>query len=148
MDDKRQIIAAIETELDARKKRVLNRNAFAALFSAVTDPLGALGRIFLGRDAALSAEQQRISQDIIIKLLCRIDDALTDLKAAADEKRIPRTIVDGLIEAHGEQVHEVTGAHIEEPVEFKPGTHIRASGKAVDTVTGLHLGKKKDRTHD
>ena len=142
MADKKEIVEAIQAQLDAREKRVMNRNAFDALLGAVTNPIGSLGRIFLGRDAALKVEEQRIAQDLIIELLCRIDEALTAMNDAIEREQIPRTIISGLIEAQGENVREVTGAHVEDPVEFKPGTHIRASGKGANSVTGLHIGKK------
>ena len=142
MADKKEIVEAIQAQLNVRKKRVMNRNAFDALLGAVTNPIGSLGRIFLGRDTALKVEEQRIAQDLIIDLLCRIDDALTAMNVAIDKEQIPRTIVSGLIEAHGEDVREVIGAQVEDPVEFKSGTHIRATGKGANSVTGLHVGKR------
>jgi hypothetical protein len=54
-------------------------------------------------------------------------------------------IVRGKIEAYGENTKEVTGMDISPdsgPVELKPGTHIKASGKNVDKITGLRIGKK------
>ena len=52
-------------------------------------------------------------------------------------------IVDGKIEAYGENTKEVIGVDIASdagPVELKPGTHIKAFGKNVDTITGLRIG--------
>jgi hypothetical protein len=146
MASKDEVVAAIQIELERRKKRIVNRNAFEALFSAVADPIGALGRIFLGRYSSVDAEKQRIAQDAVISLLCQVDDGLADLRTKLDRGGVPRSIVQGLIEAHGENVGEVTGAQIEEPVEFPPGTHIRASGRNAAKVTGLRIGKKDPDT--
>jgi hypothetical protein len=52
-------------------------------------------------------------------------------------------IVRGEIEAYGENTKEVTGTDISSdagPVELKPGTHIKASGKNVGRITGLRIG--------
>lgn len=53
------------------------------------------------------------------------------------------TVVNGKIEAYGEDAEEVTGMDISSdagPVELKPGTHIKASGKNVGNITGLRIG--------
>lgn len=52
-------------------------------------------------------------------------------------------VVRGKIEAYGENTNEVTGMDISSdagPVELKPGTHIKASGKNVGRITGLRIG--------
>lgn len=74
---------AIERKLVERKKRVVNRNALDALFHALPNPIGSLGKIFLGRKDALEAEKLRIQQDIILDLLCRIEDASSSTKDKA-----------------------------------------------------------------
>ena len=54
-------------------------------------------------------------------------------------------IVRGEIEAYGENTKEVTGMDILSdagPVELKPGTNIKASGKNVRKITGLRIGGK------
>lgn len=147
MANKDEIIQSIQAALDARSRRVVNRNAVEALFGAVADPVGALGRIFLGRDSALGAERQRITQDVILDLLCKIDDSITQTKGALEGNGLSPTIVGGLIEAYGEHVVDITGLHVEEgaQVEITPGTHIRASGKDAESVTGLHIGKKETK---
>ncbi|MBC8192634.1 MAG: hypothetical protein H8E18_09650 [FCB group bacterium] len=145
MSERDKVVEAIKTELKMREKSVLNKNAFDALFSAFSNPIAGLTKIFIGRNAALSVEEQRITQDHILDLLCEIDAALLKMNDSIQSFKAPMTVINGLIEAHGENVDEVTGAHIEEPVEFKPGTHIKASGKDAGSVTGLHIGRKGNR---
>ncbi len=145
MVEKDQVVKAINGELEIRKKKVLNRNAFEALFSALSNPIAGLSKIFVGRNAAMSSEKQHITQNYIIDLLCEIDAAISKMGESIKNNDIPLTVIDGLIEAHGENVEEVTAAHIEAPVEFKPGTHIRASGENAGSVTGLHIGRKKNK---
>ncbi len=56
---------------------------------------------------------------------------------------VPWKIVSGRIEAYGENTKEVTGMDVSSdagPVELKPGTHIKASGKNVGRITGLRIG--------
>ena len=145
MIEKDQVVEAIKSELKMREKSVLNKNAFEALFSAFSNPIVGLSKIFIGRSAALSKEEQRITQDHILDLLCEIDVALSKMSDSLQSYKVPITVINGLIEAYGENVDEVTGAHFEEPVEFKPGTHIKASGKDAGSVTGLHIGRKGNR---
>jgi hypothetical protein len=65
-----------------------------------------------------------------------------------NELRCPNCAIDwkivrGKIEAYGENTKEVTGMDISSdagPVELKPGTHIKASGKNVGKITGLRIG--------
>lgn len=66
---KQDIEKAIEDQLRARGKDILNRNAVAALFGAFADPVGALGKVFLGRNDAIAAARQRIEINVIIDLL-------------------------------------------------------------------------------
>ena len=134
---------AIECRLAEREKRVLNRNALSALFSAVADPIGSLGKIFLGGEDALVNEKLHIQQDIVIDLLCQIDEAISYAIAEASKQGVDWTIISGEIEAHGVDTEEVTGARIASdagPTEIKPGTHIRAYGERAKRVTGLEVG--------
>lgn len=60
-------------------------------------------------------------------------------------------IVDGKVEAYGENTKEVTGVDIASdagPVELKPGTHIKASGKNVGKITGLRIGGNSSEKGD
>lgn len=146
--NRQQVEELILERLKARGNGVVNRNALQALFGAFGAPGDALGRIFLGRNDALEAEQSRIMQEIILDLVCKIDDALTEARTLAREKGVEWTVIDGTIEAQGTNVDDVTGAHIETdagPVELKPGTHIRATGSGAKQVTGLKVGGKGKR---
>lgn len=136
----RDVEVAIEARLREKKKSVLNRNAFGALFGAFADPVGALGKVFLGRGDAIDQERQRIVQDAILELLCKIDESLCKANAIADEQGIK---LGGLIEtiAHGGE--SLTGLSIgakSGPVTLQPGTHVRTVASGVRNVTGVKIG--------
>lgn len=133
------IIKGIEAEMTKRGQSVVNRNAYAALFSAVSDPVGALGKIFLGRQDALDAEKQRLLQDAMLELLCRIDEAITSTDA---KTRAAGVTIGGTIETTAVNSEHVVGAHITAKsgsVEFLPGTHIKTTAHGAKTVTGLRI---------
>lgn len=142
--DREKIEQAIQNQLMKRAKDIVNRNAFTALLSAVG--LGPLAKIFLGREDALSEEEVKIKQDIVLDLLCRIDDAISDARTQASKRGIDLTVISGEIEAYGIDAEEVTGVDIGSsagPTELKPGTHIKASGNRAKRVTGLKIGNNK-----
>ncbi|WP_433693185.1 hypothetical protein [Paraburkholderia phenoliruptrix] len=141
MTDKHEEIAhAIEKEMASRGRAVLNRNAVSALFGAFSDPVGALGKLFLGRQEALDAENMRLQIEIILQMLCSIDDALS--KAREDAKRGGVTIagefelaIDG-----GERAYAI---HIEDnsvPVEFTMGTRAVVRAQNVREAAALKIG--------
>lgn len=131
----------IEAELSKREKKVVNKNAIDALFSAFPRQIEALRKVLSGRKEALEEEKQKITMEAILQLLIRIDDAISNNNGKADG--IDWKVIGGDIEAYGENATEVTGMNISPdsgPVELKPGTHIKASGKNVDKITGLKIG--------
>jgi len=141
--NREQIEQEVTRRLEQQGKGIHNRNAMKALFQCFRDPVGALGTIFLGSSDALAAARSQIQQDIILTLLCRIDEALTEALHTAEEHRLNWTVVSGRIQAHAESAKSVTGVHITGecgPVELRPGTHISASAGAAESVTGLRIG--------
>jgi hypothetical protein len=141
-----EIEATLCHELEQRRKKVLNRNAIDALFGAFENPVGALGKIFVGRRDALEREQDSIRQELVLDLLCRIDEALTEAQQKAQRSGIKWTEVSGKIEAIGVDTDEITGVRITSdagPVEFKPGTHIVVSATGARRVVGLDIGGGK-----
>jgi hypothetical protein len=54
---KSEVEAAIEARLRERRKSILNRNAIDALFGTFSDPVGALGQVFIGRGEAIDFEK-------------------------------------------------------------------------------------------
>lgn len=133
----------IARKFTERKKRVLNRNALNALFGAVSNPIGSLGKIFLGRKDALEAEELRIKQDTMLDILCEIDDKLSSAGEEVIEQETIRNIISGNIEARGYDVDEVIGVLIAAgagTTELKPGTHIKVSGIRTRKVIGLQVG--------
>lgn len=133
----------IESELSKRSKQVVNKNAIDAMFLAFPGPIQGLKKALFGRREAIDAEKQRITINAILQLLLKIDRAISDNNG--DTYGIDWKVVGGDIEAYGENASEVTGMIISNdagPVEFNPGTHIKASGKNVGRITGLRIGGK------
>ncbi len=131
---------AIDEQLASRQRRIVNKNAVSALFGAFRDPLGSLGKIFLGRADALDQERQRISQEAMIELLCRIDEAITSVAAQAQNEGIT---IGGLVETNATDVARVVGVEISSDagaVTLLPGTHIRTTAIGSGSVTGLKIG--------
>jgi hypothetical protein len=136
---------AIDAQLVNRKRKVLNRNAISALFGAFSDPVGALGKIFVGRDDALDAEKQTIIQDVILEMLCKIDEAISQ---AATNSTACGFQLHGFIETTAHGAESVVGVHVAEnsgSVTMQPGTHIKTSASASKNVTGLKIGGKAEK---
>lgn len=138
--DKREVEAAIEARLKERQKAVLNRNAFGALFGAFADPVEAFGQVFLGRGDAIDQEKQRIAQDVILELLCKMDESLSQANAKSEPQGIK---LGGLIETIAQGGESVTGLSIganSGPVTLQPGTHVRTVVTGVRHTTGVKIG--------
>lgn len=122
----------------------MNRNAIGALFGVFADPVGALGQVFLGRGDAVDHEKQRIAQDVILELLCKIDESLSQANAKSKQQGIK---LDGLIETIAYGGESLTGLSIGSnsgPVTLQPGTHIRTVATGVQNVTGVKIGGTED----
>jgi len=138
---KEAIEQEINAQLGAKRKKVLNRNAISALFGAFSDPVGALGKIFIGRGDAIEAERQKIAQDLMLELLCKIDEAISQ---TAKQSAAQGVTLNGLIETTTQGVESVIGVHIAEnssAVTLQAGTHIRTSATGAQSVTGLKIGR-------
>jgi len=143
MTTEEELKEVIQQKLKESHDRVVNKNAFKALLGAFTNPIDSLGKIFLGRQDALDEEQSKITQDIILDMLCQIHDALNQAETKAGEHNLNWSLISGEIEVEGNNTENVTGVHIAEgagPVEFKPGTHIKASANGAKNLTGLKIG--------
>lgn len=141
---KAEVEAAIEARLAVRESSVRNRNAIRALFGAFSDPVGSLGQIFLGGSDAVDSERQRLQQDAILELLCRIDEAIAEVGATAAAKGVE---ISGLIETSARDGETVVGVEIEKdagPVRFQPGTHIKTTSIGAKSTTGLKIGGKSE----
>jgi 2-hydroxy-3-keto-5-methylthiopentenyl-1-phosphate phosphatase len=149
--DETDVRKNIQLELEKRQTKVLNKNAVNALFEALPSPVKALGKIFVGRQDAIENEKQKITQDIILDLLVSIDRAITQAMETAHEKGIDWKVISGNIQSYGERAKEVIGVEIFSDagsVELKAGTHIRATGKDVDKITGLKIGGNQSNKED
>jgi hypothetical protein len=149
--DEIDVRKSIQSELEKRKTKVLNKNAINALFEALPSPVKALGKIFVGRQDAMENEKHKIAQDIILDLLVSIDRAITRALETAHQKGIDWKVIAGDIQSYGEKAKEVIGMEITSnagPVELKSGTHIRAAGRDVGRITGLKIGGNKSDEED
>jgi hypothetical protein len=138
--NKRDLKLAIEQRLNERKKSVLNRNAISAVFGAFSDPVGALGKIFLGSDDALAQEKQRIAQDVILELLCKIDESLSYANTKLEQQGIK---LNGRIETIANNGESLTGLSIgtnSGPITLQPGTHVRTVASGIRNVVGVKIG--------
>jgi len=119
--NKQTIEQHIYAQLEVMKKSILNRNAVSALFGAFKDPIGALGKIFIGRGDAVEAAKQKIAQNLMLELLCKIDEAISQ---TAQQSAAQGVTVEGLIETSAHGAESVVGVHIAEnsgPVTLQPG---------------------------
>ena len=142
---KEAIERAILEQLNAKRKSVLNHNAINALFGAFTDPVGSLGKIFIGRGDVVEAEKQKITQEMILDLLCKIDEVITQTAKASEAKGIT---LSGLIETSANGADKVVGVQIDNnsgPVTLRPGTHIRTTANGSRSVTGLRIGGETEK---
>lgn len=133
------VVAEIERKLEERKPSVYNKNAVAALFTACSNPVEALGKVFLGRGDAVEAEKARLQQEAILAMVIKIASALEEYSAQDTAGSI---ILNGTIEAKGRYGDRVLGAEIagQQSVRFQPGTRITAEGGGGGSVTGLKIG--------
>lgn len=142
--DKSELKKKIDELMKERRGRVLDGNAFEALLSGLMNPLEGLYKLFVDRDKAIDDERQKIEQDLILELICKIEDSISELKSKVKDNFSGKsTIIWGEIEAYGENVDKVIGSHVTNGsglVEFKPGSKIKASGKNARNVTGLQIG--------
>lgn len=136
--DREKLDKAIQDQLASRNIQIRNRNAISALFGAVSDPVGSLAKVFFGAPQEIEAEKQRLQQEAVLDLLCRIDDAISKFSQEVS--------IDGLVETTAGSAEEVIGLHIAEGarnVRLQPGTHIRTSAAVASRVTGLKIGAGK-----
>ncbi|MFQ2225858.1 hypothetical protein ACK32Z_02970 [Aeromonas hydrophila] len=132
------VVAEIERKLEERKPSVYNKNAVAALLTACSNPVEALGKIFLGREDAVEVEKAKLQQDAILAMVIKIASALEEYAAQDTAGSI---ILNGTIEAKGRHGDHVVGAEIagRQAVHFQPGTRITAEGGGGGSVTGLKI---------
>jgi hypothetical protein len=138
--NREDIELAINAELEKRKTKVLNRNAFGALFSMFGDPVGALGKILIGRQDALDNERAILERGKILDMLCILDQAISKAAESGKEAGIE---VDGVIHVKGGKVDSATGVAIgpgSGAVRFKPGTRITVELEEGKSLAGITIG--------
>ncbi len=139
-----EIVNAIEEQLASREIQVRNRNALSAVLGAVVDPVGALGKLFLGAGDAVASERHRIEQGHVLELVVKIDQAISDFMAVVQDSGVS---VSGLIETDVTDGNSAVGLHIASgsgAVRFEPGTHIKTTTSNVSHTTGLKIGGGQD----
>ena len=131
----------IQDIIQERKKKIVFKSVIKDVSGFLKLPIY---DIFFGIKDDIEKEKHKVEQEIIIDLLCDIQDAIS--KANKKVLEIPERSINifGKITAIGEQVDSVTGVEITDSaknIEFKPGTQIKAKGRNVRKVTGLKIGK-------
>ena len=141
--EKTDLEKIIHSRLQERGKKALNKNALNALFSCLSShPLESLSKLFLLRKDVVENEKHKVQQDIILDLLCDIDNAIQK----AFNKGINtdnQTKICGEIITIGENTKDVTGVHIKQGsglTKINPGTQIKTKGRNVGNVTGIKIG--------
>lgn len=147
--NKEELERKIQDEVKRRRGKVVALNAIKALINILPNPVGTIGSLFFGAKEAVDQEKHKIEQDIILDLLCKIDEDMTEALRKATEA-LPKTslVVLGDILAEGKYAESVIGVSISEdsgPVELKPGTKITARGENVRNITGLKIGGDKNK---
>ena len=110
-----------------------------------------VGKIFLGGKDVLDTEKYRIQQELILDILCKIEESLGNTKGNVKTQSDIINIVSGEIEAHGYAADEVIGVLVTSDAgttEFKPGTHIKVTGKGSRKVIGLQIGNRSNSKGD
>lgn len=131
----------IQGIIQERKKKIVFKSVIKDVSGFLKLPIY---DIFFGIKDDIEKEKHKVEQEIIIDLLCDIQDAIS--KANKKVLEIPERSINifGKITAIGEQVDSVTGVEITDSaknIEFKPGTQIKAKGRNVRKVTGLKIGR-------
>ena len=72
----------------------------SALFGAVADPVGTIGKLFFGAKETLDQEEHYLEQEVILDLLCKMDDAFSEAISKA-QIQLPKEkiIVLGMVAA-------------------------------------------------
>jgi len=147
--DKRELENRIQNLVKQRRGKVVALHTIKAMFGIFPNPVGTLGSLFFGVKEAIDQEKHQIEQDIILDLLCKIDENISEAMSKAKENLPKKSlIVLGDIVAYGKDANSVTGVSISDnsgPVELKPGTKIIASGEKVRNITGLKIGSNKNK---
>lgn len=131
----------IQDIIQERKKKIVFKSVIKDVSGFLKLPIY---DIFFGIKDDIEKEKHKVEQEIIIDLLCDIQDAIS--KANKKVLEIPERSINifGKITAIGEQVDSVTGVEITDSaknIEFKQGTQIKAKGRNVRKVTGLKIGR-------
>jgi len=144
--NKDQAIEKVSKLLAERKNKVIGKNIVSAALSLFSNPADAVEKLFFGVEAETSDEKLKLQQDLILELVCQIDDSLSKMESQfkSKYKDEPSILIDGLIEVNSKNSESTTGIHIKSnsgQVEFKPGTKIsvKSENNKGDT-TGLKIG--------
>ena len=142
-----QLESTIQKEAEKHFGKALNKNALKkglellGSFGLAGKSIESLTKLFLERGEVKDNEVQKAERKAVLKFLCEIDESIINLAEKLDTLTpTGHTIFAGEIDIDVSNAKEATGAHVNKPTEFKPGTRIKVKANNVDTVTGLKVG--------
>lgn len=140
------LFAELERRLEQRKTKVRNKAALGALVKIIPYVGTGLHHALTGGSSAESDERTRIELDLMAELLVRIDAAISEVGALAQNQGVEWTEVGGTIRLKSSGGESATGVHISEhsgQVRFQQGTEIDVETEDVRHSTSLHIGRKQ-----
>ena len=81
------ITAVVEETTKRRSTPAVRRSAVLAILSAYSDPLGSIGRLFLGGEDIREMQRARARQEAMLELLCAIKAEISEAKQARGRPR-------------------------------------------------------------
>ncbi len=135
----------IQKILEGRRGKIVGKNVLKAALSFFTNPGRSVEKLTLGVDSDTSNEKLKIEQELMLDLICKIDDAVNEINSRFRKESVDQRVIilDGLIEVNAKNTNEVIGVEIKNDagqVEFKPGTKISVSAEGSGNITGLKIG--------
>jgi len=133
----------IEGELARRGSSIRNKAAFGALVAIIPVVGEGLNRSLTAGDEAIAAERLKLPMDLVIELLSRIDQAISDVGELATSRGATMVEVGGTIRVEVANAETAIGMQIQDgapSVTFQQGTVIDVKATNVDTAAGLVIG--------
>lgn len=138
----------IQDIIQERKKKIVVKSVIKIVSKFLKLPIY---DIFFGTEDNIEKEKHKEEQEIIIDLLCDMQDAIS--KANKKIIKSPKYSVSllGKLKVIGKQADSITGVEIRDSaknVEFKPGTNIQVKGDNVRKITGIKIGKDNNSSKE
>lgn len=132
--------------LKERKGKTIGKTVISAALSLFTNPADTVDKLFFGIKDELSDAKHKLEQDLMLELICNIDESISRLKDKfnSEYKNQPSIIFGGSVDVETINTDNTVGVHIKpgsEMVEFKSGTNIKVKSERGKTATGLKIGE-------